>query len=74
MLEDMVKVIVQDEKTSHIYILGNYSNPTEKQQGGSSWTRAHEEFQPGESDAGALAQKDEVIHDFTKSIKFLKET
>ena len=74
MLEGMAEGTVQDENTAQIYTLGICWNITEKQQGGSSWTGAHEEFQAGECDAGALAQKDEVIHDFTKSIKFLKET
>ena len=52
-LKDMAKGIVQTENTAQIYTLGFYWNPTEKQQRGSSWTGAHEEFQAGESDAEA---------------------
>ena len=40
------------------------ANLQKKQQGESSWTRSHEEFQAGESDAGA---QNEVIYDFTRS-------
>ena len=53
MLENMDEGTNQNENTAQVYILGLYCNPIEKQQEGSSWTGAHEEFQYGESDAGA---------------------
>jgi len=35
---------VQNENIAQDYLLGICCNPTEKQQEGSSWTRAHEKF------------------------------
>jgi len=49
MLEGIKKEIVQDENATQTYPLSICC----KEQGGSSWTGAHENFQAEESNAGA---------------------
>ena len=63
-IDGMAEGTVRDENTAQTYTLSICCKLTEKQKEGSSWTGAHEKFQAGESDKGAQAHGNEVIHDF----------